>query len=104
MRTRNQLRRRVRRRRPSAFACLIHEVGIFEFRVWEFRPRDLFLPYPAALGQAAKFFDRIEDDFVGDIGGDFDFADFPGKHKVYGSVLRFLIGLQARENFAGAHF
>lgn len=72
--------------------------------MFEFRPRDLLLPYPAAVRQSAKFFDCVEDDFVGHIGNDFDLADFPGKHKMYGSVLRFLVGLQAREDFAGTHF
>ena len=82
----------------------IPEFRVFQSRIWKFRPRDLLLPYPAAVGQAAKFFYRVENDFVGHIGGDFDFADFAGKNEVYGSVLSFLVGLQARENFAGAYF
>src|SRR5271166_2390544 len=62
------------------------------------------LPYPAAVRQAAQFFHGIEHDFVRHIRGDFDFPNFSRQYKMDRAVLRFLVGLYASENLAGAHF
>ena len=72
--------------------------------MFEFRPRDLLLPYPAAVRQAAKFFDCVEDDFVRHVGGDFDFSNFARQHKVDHAALSLFIRLQTRQNLARAYF
>src|SRR5579871_1095366 len=61
---------------------------------------ELFSPNPSAARKPAQFFNGIDHGAFGNVAGDFHLPDFPRKDEVNHSVLRFLVGLQARQNFS----
>src|SRR5450755_304576 len=60
----------------------------------------LLFPNPAAAGQPPQLFHGIDHGTTGHVAGNFHLADFAGQHKVHHAILRFLVGLQPRQDLA----
>src|ERR1700675_1093663 len=62
----------------------------------------LFSFPPSAAGESTQFFHGGNHDVVRHVGCDLDLSDLTRKHEMNHATLRFLVGLQARENLACA--
>src|SRR5262245_51175605 len=61
-----------------------------------------FSPNPSAAGKPSQFVHGAEHGALRNIAGDFYFSYLARQNEMHDAILRLLVGLQARQNLAGA--